>query len=77
MSDGEVSKLLIVTQTPQRPKKHEGFDRTADSVSRVKMSQVRGLQCAFIHALGANLVFALGWIVNRFRSSTSEYIVQN
>ena len=44
MSDGEVSKLLIVTQTPQRPKKHEGFDRTADSVSRVKMSQVRSDQ---------------------------------
>lgn len=41
MSDGEVSKLLIVTQTPQRPKKHDGFDRTAEPVSKVKMSQVR------------------------------------
>lgn len=39
LSDGEISKLLIVTQTPLRPKKHEGFDRTADFSSRVKMSQ--------------------------------------
>jgi la-related protein 1 len=30
---------MIVTQTPVRPKKHEGFDRTGDFVSRVKMSQ--------------------------------------
>ena len=28
-----------MTQTPLRPKKHEGFDRTADFSSRVKMSQ--------------------------------------
>lgn len=39
LSDGEISKLLIVTQTPLRPKKHEGFDRTGDFCSRVKMSQ--------------------------------------
>ena len=39
LSDGEISKLLIVTQTPVRPKKHEGFDRTGDFSSRVKMSQ--------------------------------------
>lgn len=39
LSDGEISKLLIVTQTPIRPKKHEGFDRTGDFCSRVKMSQ--------------------------------------
>ena len=39
LSDGEISKLLIVTQTPVRPKKHEGFDRTGDFVSRVKLSQ--------------------------------------
>ena len=37
MSDGEINKLLIIT--PQRPKKHDGFDRTSSSVSRVKMSQ--------------------------------------
>ena len=37
MSDGEINKLLIIT--PQRPKKHDGFDRTSNSVSRVKMSQ--------------------------------------
>eukprot|EP00096_Caligus_rogercresseyi_P007375 TRINITY_DN2521_c0_g1_i1.p1 TRINITY_DN2521_c0_g1~~TRINITY_DN2521_c0_g1_i1.p1 ORF type:complete len:1107 (+),score=387.35 TRINITY_DN2521_c0_g1_i1:236-3556(+) len=39
LSDGEINKLVIVTQTPVRPKKHEGFDRSNDSVSRVKMSQ--------------------------------------
>ena len=37
LSDGEISKLMIVT--PMRPKKHEGFDRTGDFCSRVKMSQ--------------------------------------
>ena len=40
LSDGEISKLLIVTQTPaSRPKKHDGYDRTGDFVSRAKMSQ--------------------------------------
>ena len=39
LSDGEISKLLIVTQTPGRPRKHEGFDRTSDFSSRVKLSQ--------------------------------------
>ena len=39
LSDGEISKLLIVTQTPARPKKHEGFDRTGDFTSRAQMSQ--------------------------------------
>ncbi len=39
LSDGEISKLVIVTQTPSRPRKHEGFDRTGDFVSRAKMSQ--------------------------------------
>ena len=39
LSDGEISKLLIVTQTPNRPRKHEGFDRTGDFCSRVKLSQ--------------------------------------
>jgi len=38
LSDGELAKLVIVTQTPGRPKKHEGFDRTGDFVSRAKMS---------------------------------------
>ena len=34
LSDGEINKLLIVTQTPVRPRKHEGFDRTGDYTSR-------------------------------------------
>jgi hypothetical protein len=34
LSDGEINKLLIVTQTPVRPRKHEGFDRTGDHLSR-------------------------------------------
>ena len=29
---------MIVTQTPSRPKKHDGFDRTGDFSSRAKMS---------------------------------------
>jgi len=37
LSDGEINKLLIIT--PHRPKKHDGFDRTAEITSRVKMSQ--------------------------------------
>ena len=28
-----------MTQTPNRPRKHEGFDRTGDFCSRVKLSQ--------------------------------------
>ena len=39
MSDGEINKLVIVTQTPHRPKKHEGYDRTGDFTTRAKMSQ--------------------------------------
>uniref|UniRef100_A0A0K2T3T2 Larelated protein 1like [Oreochromis niloticus] n=1 Tax=Lepeophtheirus salmonis TaxID=72036 RepID=A0A0K2T3T2_LEPSM len=39
LSDGEINKLVIVTQTPVRPKKHDGFDRSSESISRVKMSQ--------------------------------------
>ena len=38
LSDGEISKLLIVTQTPVRPRKHEGFDRTGDYTSRAQMT---------------------------------------
>ena len=30
---------MIVTQTPVRPRKHEGFDRTGDFCSRIKMNQ--------------------------------------
>ena len=41
LSDGEISKLVIVTQTPSRPKKHDGFDRTGDYTTRTKLSQVR------------------------------------
>lgn len=41
LSDHEVNKLLIVTQTsqPSRYPKHEGYDRTGDWTSRVKMTQ--------------------------------------
>lgn len=41
LSDHEINKLLIVTQTsqPSRFPKHEGYDRTGDWTSRVKMSQ--------------------------------------
>ncbi len=39
LSDGEISKLLIVTQAPNRPRKHEGYDRTGDFTSRAKMTQ--------------------------------------
>ena len=68
MSDGEVSKLLIVTQTPQRPKKHEGFDRSADSVSRVKMSQVNTILSFYIRysRLPPYLICSLAGFVNSF-----------
>ncbi|XP_044256944.1 la-related protein 1-like isoform X1 [Tribolium madens] len=39
LSDHDVSKLLIVTQTPSRPPKHEGYDRTGDKTTRVKITQ--------------------------------------
>uniref|UniRef100_A0A0K8S4M9 La-related protein 1 n=3 Tax=Lygus hesperus TaxID=30085 RepID=A0A0K8S4M9_LYGHE len=41
ISDNELNKLLIVTQTSQssRISKHDGHDRTGDWTSRVKMSQ--------------------------------------
>ncbi|KAH6936236.1 hypothetical protein HPB50_015028 [Hyalomma asiaticum] len=39
ISDTEVNKILIVTQTPPPPRKHEGYDRTGEYVSRVKMTQ--------------------------------------
>ena len=57
LSDGEISKLLIVTQTPNRPKKHEGFDRTGDFLSRVKMTQDLGMvsqihiKCPFFNGI--------------------------
>jgi len=38
LSDGEINKLLIVTQTPVRPKKHDGFDRTGGYSSRAKIT---------------------------------------
>ncbi|XP_042145793.1 la-related protein 1B isoform X3 [Ixodes scapularis] len=49
-SDTEVNKILIVTQTPPAPapaqvgagaglRKHEGYDRTGDWTTRVKMTQ--------------------------------------
>ncbi|KAK6637279.1 hypothetical protein RUM44_007693 [Polyplax serrata] len=41
LSDDQVDKILIVTQNYQssRPPKHEGYDRTAKWMTRVKMSQ--------------------------------------
>ncbi|RZC34939.1 la-related protein 1 [Asbolus verrucosus] len=39
LSDHDVNKLLIVTQTPSRPPKHEGYDRTGDKTTRVKITQ--------------------------------------
>jgi len=41
LSDHEINNLLIVTQTsqPPRPRKHDGYDRTGDKTSRVKLTQ--------------------------------------
>lgn len=41
LSDNEINKLLIVTQVtqPNRTIKHEGYDRTSDIQTRVKISQ--------------------------------------
>ncbi|XP_025831974.1 la-related protein 1 isoform X2 [Agrilus planipennis] len=40
VSDRDISKLIIVTQTPStRAPKHEGYDRTGDWTTRVKMTQ--------------------------------------
>ncbi|KAL1114913.1 hypothetical protein AAG570_007737 [Ranatra chinensis] len=41
LSDHEINKLLIVTQTsqPSRSAKHDGHDRTGDWTTRVKMTQ--------------------------------------
>ena len=41
LSDRELNKILIVTQTPtsSRAPKHEGYDRTGDWSTRVKISQ--------------------------------------
>lgn len=38
LSDRDVNKLLIVTQAT-RPPKHDGYDRTGDWTTRVKMTQ--------------------------------------
>lgn len=43
VSDGDINKLLIVTQVPStRAPKHEGYDRTGDWTTRVKMTQEIG-----------------------------------
>lgn len=39
LSDRDVNKLLIVTQVTTRAPKHEGYDRTGDWTTRVKMTQ--------------------------------------
>lgn len=39
-SDRDINKILIVTQAPSnRVPKHEGYDRTGDYTSRVKITQ--------------------------------------
>lgn len=38
LGDHEINKIIIVTQTPP-PRKHEGYDRTGDWITRVKMTQ--------------------------------------
>lgn len=43
LSDRDINKLLIVTQVPStRAPKHEGYDRTGDWTTRVKMTQELG-----------------------------------
>uniref|UniRef100_T1IPK8 La-related protein 1 n=1 Tax=Strigamia maritima TaxID=126957 RepID=T1IPK8_STRMM len=43
LDDTEVNKIIIITQTPPaRSVKHEGFDRTGDWITRVKMTQELG-----------------------------------
>uniref|UniRef100_A0A1Y1KRZ8 La-related protein 1 n=1 Tax=Photinus pyralis TaxID=7054 RepID=A0A1Y1KRZ8_PHOPY len=43
VSDRDINKLLIVTQAPStRVPKHEGYDRTGDWTTRVKMTQELG-----------------------------------
>ncbi|KAF5286771.1 hypothetical protein FQR65_LT12441 [Abscondita terminalis] len=43
LSDRDINKLLIVTQVPpSRAPKHEGYDRTGDWTTRVKMTQEIG-----------------------------------
>lgn len=37
-----MNKILIVTQTTSRPQKHDGFDRTGDKTTRVKITQDLG-----------------------------------
>ena len=39
LSDRDINKLLIVTQIKGRPPKHEGYDRTGDWTTRVKIGQ--------------------------------------
>lgn len=39
LSDRDINKLLIVTQVKGRPPKHEGYDRTGDWTTRVKIGQ--------------------------------------
>ncbi|CRK97100.1 CLUMA_CG010449, isoform A [Clunio marinus] len=39
LSDRDINKLLIVTQVKTRPPKHEGYDRTGDWTTRVKIGQ--------------------------------------
>ena len=39
LSDNDINKLLIVTQTTSRVPKHDGYDRTGDRTTRVKITQ--------------------------------------
>lgn len=39
LSDGDINKILIVTQVRHRAPKHEGYDRTGDWTTRTKITQ--------------------------------------
>lgn len=80
LPDNEINKLLIVTQAsshmPARYSKHEGYDRTGDYTSRVKMSQ------DLEHAINDGLFYyedelqSHGWIPNSGSYKTVNVITQ-
>lgn len=84
MPDNEINKLLIVTQAsasasahlPARYSRHEGYDRTGDYTSRVKMSQ------DLEHAINDGLTYyedelnTMGWIPNSGSYKTVNVITQ-
>lgn len=82
LPDNEINKLLIVTQVPShlpaRYSRHEGYDRTGDHTSRVKMSQ------DLEHAINDGLSYyedelnssSQGWIPNAGSYKTVNVITQ-